>query len=351
MTYNFIIGGNDEHGLNPPTAGKRTPIMPYLNVQIYENQFNVEAKRFFFQACLRNGLNIYDVKPEVQDVALSTRVRRVNSQNLTCLVTFAYNAFGTGQTFNSANGFETFFSNINPRAFQSRQLAEEIFEQLSEDNLQRARRVDNLNIAILSQVNCPSALVEAGFMTNLTEAGYMLDPDFQVRVAECSCEGVCKWLGIPYIARNDLSVYPTLRLGSTGNFVELLQYILTLNGYNITVDGIMGSRTVEALRNFQQKNGLQVDGIAGPMTWKTMLFLPPYPTLRQGNRGVYVQYLQYKLQSKLYPTGTADGIFGPNTLSAVQQFQKDNNLTVDGIVGPRTWEKLTPIKGGQRPTT
>src|SRR5699024_10911260 len=155
--YNFLIGGNDEHGLNPPKAGKRTPVMPFLNVQIYENQFNVEAKRFFLQACLRNGLNVYDVKPEQQDVALSTRVRRVNSQNLTCLVTFAYNAFGTGQTFNSANGFETFYSNLNPKASQSKQLAEEIFEQLSIDAFQRPRRVDNLNIAMLSQVNCPSA--------------------------------------------------------------------------------------------------------------------------------------------------------------------------------------------------
>ncbi len=349
MTYNFVIGGNDEHGLNPPTAGKRTPVMPYLNVQIYENQFNVEAKRFFFQACLRNGLKIYDVKPETQDVSLTTRVNRVNSQDLTCLVTFAYNAFGTGETFNSANGFETFYSNLNPRAFQSKQLSEEIFEQLSKDNLQRPRRVDNLNIAILSRVNCPSTLVEAGFMTNLTEAGYMLDPDFQVRVAECSCQGVCLWLGIPYVVRDNLQNYPTLRLGSTGNFVTLLQYILVLNGFNIDVDGIIGPRTVAALRNFQSFNKLAVDGIAGPMTWKTMLFLPPYPTLRQGSTGVYVQYLQYKLQSKLYPTGRADGIFGPNTLSAVRLFQADNNLAVDGIVGPRTWEKLSPIAGGQRP--
>ena len=118
---------------------------------------------------------------------------------------------------------------------------------------------------------------------------------------------------------------------------------------NIDVDGIIGPRTVAALRNFQSFNKLAVDGIAGLMTWKTMLFLPPYPTLRQGSTGVYVQYLQYKLQSKLYPTGRADGIFGPNTLSAVRLFQADNNLAVDGIVGPRTWEKLSPIAGGQRP--
>ena len=36
----YYIGANDEHGQNPFTAGKRTPVMPYLGVPFYENQFN-----------------------------------------------------------------------------------------------------------------------------------------------------------------------------------------------------------------------------------------------------------------------------------------------------------------------
>ena len=40
----FLIAANDEHGLNPPTAGKRTPIMPYINRSFYENEFNKLAK-------------------------------------------------------------------------------------------------------------------------------------------------------------------------------------------------------------------------------------------------------------------------------------------------------------------
>ena len=39
VASNFLIGANDEHGLNPPTAGKRTPIMPYINRSFYENYY------------------------------------------------------------------------------------------------------------------------------------------------------------------------------------------------------------------------------------------------------------------------------------------------------------------------
>lgn len=34
----YYLGANDEHGVNPPTDGKRTPVMPYLNRRIYENE-------------------------------------------------------------------------------------------------------------------------------------------------------------------------------------------------------------------------------------------------------------------------------------------------------------------------
>jgi peptidoglycan hydrolase-like protein with peptidoglycan-binding domain len=68
-----------------------------------------------------------------------------------------------------------------------------------------------------------------------------------------------------------------------------------------------------------------------------------YPLIKKGSKGDTVNYLQYKLLSRLYNPGAIDGIFGNNTLNAVKQFQKDNGLTVDGIVGNKTWSKLKPI--------
>lgn len=344
----YYIGANDEHGQNPFTAGKRTPVMPYLNVPFYENQFNRPTKIKFLEACLRNGFAVYDVKPELTDTSISTRVRRVNAQNLTLLVTFGYNAFGSGNTFNSARGISTFFSRQNPQSARSRSLAEEIYEQLLNGTQQPGRGVSDLqDVGVLQSVNCPSALAEPGYMTNFDEAKLMRDPDYQTEAAEESCRGVCNYLGERYLERNILGNYPTLRSGSSGNFVYLLQYILVQNGYNLTVDGVFGANTLRAVTEFQQANGLVADGVVGNNTWRTLLVLPPRPTVRQGDRNVYVRYLQQKLTSKLYPLGNIDGIFGNATREAVVAFQRESGLNQDGIVGPLTWQAVSVVGGGR----
>lgn len=50
--------------------------------------------------------------------------------------------------------------------------------------------------------------------------------------------------------------------------------------------------------------------------------------------------IQQALHSKGYNVGTPDGIFGRMTDAAIRAYQKDNNLVVDGIVGPRTFSAL-----------
>lgn len=73
-----------------------------------------------------------------------------------------------------------------------------------------------------------------------------------------------------------------------------------------------------------------------------------YPVIRRGNTGIYVTKAQTILRKKGYKgkTGTekirlkVDGDFGTNTDYAVRNFQRDKKITVDGIVGPVTWDKL-----------
>ncbi|NLJ78763.1 MAG: hypothetical protein GX329_05315 [Tissierellia bacterium] len=155
-----------------------------------------------------------------------------------------------------------------------------------------------------------------------------------------------------------------LRLGSRGSDVRTLQQRLNSSGYNCgSVDGIFGNRTLNAVRNFQRKNGLAVDGIVGPAT-RGKLFGSSTPPkggtgsgssggsssskapitglLRRGSRGSQVSTLQSRLNQLGYNSGSVDGIFGNLTYNAVVRFQRAQKLVVDGIVGPATIAKLYP---------
>lgn len=68
------------------------------------------------------------------------------------------------------------------------------------------------------------------------------------------------------------------------------------------------------------------------------------PTLRRGDKGAFVLDLQDQLHRLGYFSGQRDGDFGPLTESSVRDFQSDNELGVDGVVGPITWRQLTIAK-------
>ncbi len=74
-----------------------------------------------------------------------------------------------------------------------------------------------------------------------------------------------------YIAYKNNTVEALSKYGSRGNEVTQIQTKLKRWGYyNGNVDGIFGTQTLNAVKYFQRKNGLKVDGIAGPATLKAM---------------------------------------------------------------------------------
>lgn len=68
------------------------------------------------------------------------------------------------------------------------------------------------------------------------------------------------------------------------------------------------------------------------------------PILKRGDKGSAVKKLQELLVAKGYNPNGIDGEFGPGCEKAVKQYQKDKGLTVDGIVGPKTWESLLAVE-------
>lgn len=147
-----------------------------------------------------------------------------------------------------------------------------------------------------------------------------------------------------------------LKVGSQGTSVRKLQVRLAeLGYYNGGADGIYGTSTENAVKAFQRNNGLSADGQAGELTQKkayastaTAARKPvatadpnAVRTLQFGMEGSDVYSMQQRLIALRYLNGVADGVFGPETLAALLAFQKNNNLTEDGIAGAGTIKKLS----------
>ncbi|WP_236140699.1 peptidoglycan-binding domain-containing protein [Nostoc sp. CMAA1605] len=135
----------------------------------------------------------------------------------------------------------------------------------------------------------------------------------------------------------------TLSLGSRGAAVAEVQKVLGINP-----TGYYGPVTARRVREFQGNNDLRVDGVVGPET-RTALFstastgnMPDKPnpgtggpvTLTLGSKGEAVSEVQKALG--IEPTG----YYGPVTARKVREFQANNDLRVDGVVGPETRSAL-----------
>jgi len=168
-----------------------------------------------------------------------------------------------------------------------------------------------------------------------------------------------------------------LALGSTGSAVKELQAMLALMGYySGSVDGLYEQSTMAAVRQFQTDAKLTADGVVGSETWRRLLPTPvtltepqtpglsgeeaapgdinddaptnapasgsagDLPVLQLDDRGSDVTTLQQRLAALNLYSGPIDGVFGLQTEQAVETFQRQSGLGVDGVVGPATWQQL-----------
>lgn len=106
-----------------------------------------------------------------------------------------------------------------------------------------------------------------------------------------------------------------------------------------------------AVRTFQQRRGLRVDGVVGEETYRAL----DEARWRLGDRtlshvvnhpyvGDDVAALQQRLLEMGFDPGRCDGIFGPRTDGALREFQRNVGLAADGILGPTTLAALQRLQ-------
>lgn len=178
-----------------------------------------------------------------------------------------------------------------------------------------------------------------------------------------------------------LKPYPgsTLQRGSSGDSVLYVQMLLNrirpvfVTVPSVSEDGVFGSRTRLAVREFQRVFGYTVDGIVGRNTWNGLNRVfgsvasgclddkneVSGRVLRYGSSGSDVRALQEQLQTVRralapIPAITADGLYGRSTENAVRVFQGLVGLNRDGVAGKNTRTRLntfaTAVRAGCLPT-
>ncbi|MBQ3444458.1 MAG: peptidoglycan-binding protein [Selenomonadaceae bacterium] len=182
-----------------------------------------------------------------------------------------------------------------------------------------------------------------------------------------------------------------LKYGDRGSQVkEIQEYLIAQNLLHVAADGVYGSATVNAIKDFQSALGLEVDGVCGAETYKLLWaaafdkidittyqpgdYVPEPPrsvnevvnsvnevstvlsavntvkeivqyagvgdTIKLGMEGEGVVHLQNKLTEHGFYDGEVDGVADKDTIDALKDFQSSRGMKADGICGRRTYSAL-----------
>jgi len=188
-----IVG--DGHGASTP--GKRTP--KFSNgTFIHEHEFNQPTATKLVTLLKYNGFSATNITQGNRDVPLAERVTLIEDAKKKHLylypngkvifISIHYNAMS--ENWSSVSGIEVF---NHYGSIEGSRLARSVHSELIKGTHQINRGVKEAGFYMLKKTSMPAILVEAGFMSNKTEAGYMLDQSFQYEVAKEIFDGVVKY--------------------------------------------------------------------------------------------------------------------------------------------------------------
>lgn len=218
------------------------------------------------------------------DITLASRVNKANAFGADFYLSVHHNAGAGGTT---AGGIEAYSYTSSSKA--SVEWRDELYDSLIEHTGlkgNRSKPKTTANFYVLKHTAMPAVLLELGYMDSKTDVPVILTEDYAKKCAEAIVEVIVRRGGLK-------------KKGGTSTQVE-------------TATKTEGAKTVTV----------------------------NLPQLEKGDKCTSVKALQQLLTANGYDTKGADGIFGANTKSALEKFQKAKGLTADGICGKATWTAL-----------
>ncbi|MBQ8393167.1 MAG: peptidoglycan-binding protein [Clostridia bacterium] len=343
-----------------------TPIIPaYITVHLGSPDSNAENVTVPFADYIKNVASS-EIFPTWPDNALRA--------NIYAQISFALNRYYT--QYYRSRGYDFDITNsiaIDQSFVYGRDIFDNvsrIVDELFNDYVIKGNSIEPYFTAYCDGVEIQCQGLEQWGTVDLAEQGYTPYEILQYYYGDdisIVTNAPVENINIPVLERD-------LTPGAIGNDVQQVQIRLNRISKNYPsipkiypVDGVYDSATENAVREFQRVFNLTPDGIVGKATWFSIqrvynavkrlndleseginldeisnLFLT---NLTEGDTGSEVFELQYLLSfvgnfNEEIPIIAPDGIYGPNTTSAVRSFQRSYGLDPTGSVTYPTWDAL-----------
>lgn len=264
------------------TAGKRLH-KKLDSTETREWTLNDRVARYFAEAAKQyDGIELLRVDDTSgqKEVSLANRCKVANNWGADMYISMHHNA---GINLGSGGGIVAYSYKNGTKGAEYRDSIYEACIDAGGLVGNRAEPVQAYGFYVLKHTNAPAVLMEYGFMDSTTDAPVILRDSYSKLMGYATMEGIAKAAGlrkkvtetkpaenVEETKQSGIDL-PVLNRGVKGDAVKAMQILLSGYGISCDPDGSFGPATDKAVRAFQEKNGLSVDGVCGPKTWAKLL--------------------------------------------------------------------------------
>lgn len=272
-----------------------------------EKDINLQTLLACNDVLIEHGVKTVLSRTTDENDPVGEEVREANASGAVLAVSFHANAGG-------GDGFEAYYWTSNASSKKLAQLCEKYVKELG----QNSRGIKSGNhLYFVKKTSMPAILCESFFVDNDIDNDIGDTIEEQKAFGVAYAKAILEYLGIAY-GEDIVTGNPIITPPTPSKPTDYDDWVARL----------------QAECNNQGFSNQKVDGLRGPAT------LNGCPTLKYGARGNITRLVQERLKSVGFTKLAIDGIFGDDTKEAIEVFQANRKLTVDGIVGRNTWNWL-----------